>query len=1059
MVKPTFVKGDLVFAKVKGNPPWPARITSHASSSGKFRVLFYGTFETGNIKKTEIWPYTLENKEKFGPPNIKRKGYSEGLHQIENTPEVAPLDGEDVQKDIDQDEEEPQHLKPSVECSLGDKIKVFWRHGLIYEAKIIKVDRPEAEKWPKYYVHYQGWNQRYDEWIARGRIAENLTWNANPKKSSTSSTSSSSKSSTPPPGNKTKTGSKVEKRSSDEDEKEVSDERAASESEEKEPETRRKVKAGSNRSSTPSSTPGSSRTSSPAHNKRTKSPAPKRPISPKEKTPLKEKSKGLLPRTNSPAQRRSPVLKRQSSRNSLNKQSDDDFEMSEEAEDDDADKSSKKTAKAEKDPVPEVKVETPKRAQKNAATTPKSDTKVKSKASEQTIEKEEEKKVEHSKPVLSRSRRSATPTKKMKETDNDPYIFQEPEPMEPFVKIENISAADIAKHSKTETSKLDSSAKAQEATEAIVDETKTEEIVPEPESIKVEDIKQEEEKSEKVVPVKSPSKEEPSKEKVEPIKEEVKEEIDEEKKEDKTDANDKKGSSFDRYASLFPHLVQLRSGPEASAATPDTTASNNPEIPETSSDPEVPQTNLEITSANVINSIVESSILKETMDSKTSSSDDKKDVKDSSPNISTTSKEIGKDPEAPPKQRTGKKKSRKVRNLRNPTHKSHELVPDSDTDSEEEKNPPKPKPMTPRKRKEEEKTKASKRMKDLDSDEEESPASKRAKKRKEEDDESLVCEETLPGSPVQPSSSDQVQNNKSSNRDDRGTGSRVEMPFASVAREANLEEDDNKMGSQPSLPTTTALKISDSPPATPESTNSVDIPLIRSRKDELGRKSPAESSEVDLESLSGRGKAGSEDSRLDVEVGSSSSDSRLRPGRSRRHGGSKDVDKSEDKTSNSAKRKRKSRGDSSGRGRGKSNRGRNSSGLGRAVGGGRNNDESDDSGQDGGVIDEQRLERLDNDALADLAKPKPNSTSKYNFYVMLSKYILKLIEMIQKLNSHFLDPDMNATERISKLQKTIEDLRKTYLNIKGDLNAIERRRKKIRRKERERNQNTTEVAA
>ena len=99
MVKPTFVKGDLVFAKVKGYPPWPARITSHASSSGKFQVLFYGTFETGNIKRTEIWPYTLENKEKFGPPNIKRKGYSEGLHQIENTPEVAPLDGEDVLKD------------------------------------------------------------------------------------------------------------------------------------------------------------------------------------------------------------------------------------------------------------------------------------------------------------------------------------------------------------------------------------------------------------------------------------------------------------------------------------------------------------------------------------------------------------------------------------------------------------------------------------------------------------------------------------------------------------------------------------------------------------------------------------------------------------------------------------------------------------------------------------------------------------------------------------------------------------------------------------------------
>ena len=59
----------------------------------------------------------------------------------------------------------------------------------------------------------------------------------------------------------------------------------------------------------------------------------------------------------------------------------------------------------------------------------------------------------------------------------------------------------------------------------------------------------------------------------------------------------------------------------------------------------------------------------------------------------------------------------------------------------------------------------------------------------------------------------------------------------------------------------------------------------------------------------------------------------------------------------------------------------------------------------------------------------------------------------------FLDPEMEPSERISKLQKTIEDLRTTYLNIKGDLCAIERRRKKIRRKERERTHQTTEVAA
>jgi len=27
-----------------------------------------------------------------------------------------------------------------------------------------------------YLVHYTGWNTRYDEWIKRGRIADNLSW-------------------------------------------------------------------------------------------------------------------------------------------------------------------------------------------------------------------------------------------------------------------------------------------------------------------------------------------------------------------------------------------------------------------------------------------------------------------------------------------------------------------------------------------------------------------------------------------------------------------------------------------------------------------------------------------------------------------------------------------------------------------------------------------------------------------------------------------------------------------------------------------------------------------
>ena len=42
-------------------------------------------------------------------------------------------------------------------CNIGDKIKVFWLHGQIYEAKILKTEAAadQARRWPKFYVHYQ----------------------------------------------------------------------------------------------------------------------------------------------------------------------------------------------------------------------------------------------------------------------------------------------------------------------------------------------------------------------------------------------------------------------------------------------------------------------------------------------------------------------------------------------------------------------------------------------------------------------------------------------------------------------------------------------------------------------------------------------------------------------------------------------------------------------------------------------------------------------------------------------------------------------------------------
>jgi len=88
MVKKVFTVGDLVFAKVKGYPAWPARVTGR-TTGGKYCVFFFGTFEVGNMKPEEMWPYNKKFLDRFGPQNMKKKWYSEGLYQIEHSPEIA----------------------------------------------------------------------------------------------------------------------------------------------------------------------------------------------------------------------------------------------------------------------------------------------------------------------------------------------------------------------------------------------------------------------------------------------------------------------------------------------------------------------------------------------------------------------------------------------------------------------------------------------------------------------------------------------------------------------------------------------------------------------------------------------------------------------------------------------------------------------------------------------------------------------------------------------------------------------------------------------------------
>lgn len=82
-----FIPGDIVFAKMKGYPFWPARIGEGKPPKNKIPIFFYGTHSTTFLYPKDIVPY-WPNKEKYGRP-IKRGGFEEGMWEIENDPGVG----------------------------------------------------------------------------------------------------------------------------------------------------------------------------------------------------------------------------------------------------------------------------------------------------------------------------------------------------------------------------------------------------------------------------------------------------------------------------------------------------------------------------------------------------------------------------------------------------------------------------------------------------------------------------------------------------------------------------------------------------------------------------------------------------------------------------------------------------------------------------------------------------------------------------------------------------------------------------------------------------------
>ncbi|WKX92215.1 hypothetical protein Q1695_010331 [Nippostrongylus brasiliensis] len=74
--------GDLVWAKMKGFPPWPAKVLEKDKDTplSRIPVLFFGTGEKAFMKPTDVCDY-YENKAQYEVPR-KHKGFNEGVHEI-----------------------------------------------------------------------------------------------------------------------------------------------------------------------------------------------------------------------------------------------------------------------------------------------------------------------------------------------------------------------------------------------------------------------------------------------------------------------------------------------------------------------------------------------------------------------------------------------------------------------------------------------------------------------------------------------------------------------------------------------------------------------------------------------------------------------------------------------------------------------------------------------------------------------------------------------------------------------------------------------------------------
>ncbi|KAE9555177.1 hypothetical protein FO519_001601 [Halicephalobus sp. NKZ332] len=106
-----FHENDLVWAKIKGFPMWPAKIIE-AQNNGKYFVSFFGTRETSFLKLTDLLPY-MDYRMTYEKHKNQKPEYRLALDEIRMEAGLSPLEEEEDKKPL------PEDLLPESEGSFS----------------------------------------------------------------------------------------------------------------------------------------------------------------------------------------------------------------------------------------------------------------------------------------------------------------------------------------------------------------------------------------------------------------------------------------------------------------------------------------------------------------------------------------------------------------------------------------------------------------------------------------------------------------------------------------------------------------------------------------------------------------------------------------------------------------------------------------------------------------------------------------------------------------------------------------------------------------------------